>query len=118
LFAVYSLLGFNGLMSKYNLKRIDLHVPQYKTDATITVEEGHSSGEPHLIVKYKDGGYEGKKEFAAAIPDDWTVQDLAELIFLPVKPRAERNWPAWEVSARDYGSPSLFRFWKGEKATG
>ena len=37
-------------MSKYNLKRIDLYVPQYDTDATITVHENHSSGVPHLVV--------------------------------------------------------------------
>jgi hypothetical protein len=46
---------------------------------------------------------------------DWTDQDLAELIFLPLKPRADRNWPAWEIPAADHASPHLFRFWKGEK---
>jgi hypothetical protein len=102
-------------MAKYNLKRIDLYVPQYDTDATITVDENHSSGVPHLVVNYKKAGSHGHKQVAAAIPADWTDQDLAELIFLPMKPRTDRNWPAWEVPAADHASFSLFRFWKGEK---
>jgi hypothetical protein len=102
-------------MAEYNLKRIDLYVPQYGTDATITIDENHSSGVPHLVVKYKKGGYKGQEEVAAAIPTDWTDQDLAELIFLPIEPRADRNWPAWEIPAADFASPYLFRFWKGEK---
>ena len=100
---------------KYNLKRIDLYVPQYETDATITVDENHSSSVPHLVVNYKKAGSHGHKQVASAIPPDWTDQDLAELIFLPLQPRNDRNWPAWEIPAADYGSFSLFRFWKGEK---
>ncbi len=101
-------------MAKYNLKRIDLYVPQYETDASIYIEEAHPSGQPHLIVKYKKAGYKGVKDFASAIPTDWTDQDLAELIFLPMKPSSERNWPSWEVPAADFAAFSLFRFWKGE----
>jgi hypothetical protein len=104
-----------GTMPKYNMKRIDLYVPQYDTDATITIDENHASGQPHLVVKYKKGGYEEQKDIAAAIPADWTDQDLAELIFLPVIQRPHRNWPAWEIPAADHSSPCLFRFWKGEK---
>jgi hypothetical protein len=104
-----------GKMAKYNLKRIDLYVPQYRTNATITIDENYSSGQPHLVVRYEKGGYKGQKDVAAAIPPDWTDQDLAELIFLPLKPRADRNWPAWEIPAADHASPHLFRFWKGEK---
>jgi hypothetical protein len=102
-------------MPKYNLKRIDLYVPQYDTDATITVDENHSSGEPHLVVNYKKAGSHGHKQVDCAIPPDWTDQDLAELIFLPVRSGGDRNWPAWEIPAADFGSFSLFRFWKGEK---
>ena len=102
-------------MAKYNLKRIDLYVPQYDTDATITVDENHSSGVPHLVVNYKKAGSHGHKQVAASIPADWTDQDLAELISLPMKPRTDRNWPAWEIPAADHASPFLFRFWKGEK---
>lgn len=101
-------------MTKYNLRRIDLYCPQYETDAVITVDEGHPSGQPHLAVRYKEGGYEGDEEFASAIPADWTDQDLGEVIFLQINPRPGRNWPTWEVAARDYGSASLFRWWKGE----
>src|SRR6478736_5521769 len=102
-------------MSKYNLKRIDLYVPQYDTDATITVDENHSSGVPHLVVYYKKAGSHGPKQVAAAIPAAWTDPALAELISLPMKPRTDRNWPAWEVPAAYHESFSLFRFWKGEK---
>ena len=102
-------------MAKYNLKRIDLYVPQYRTNAIITIDENYSSGQPHLVVRYEKGGYKGQKDVAAAIPPDWTDQDLAELIFLPLKPRADRNWPAWEIPAADHASSQLFRFWKGEK---
>ena len=101
-------------MAKYNLQRIDLYVPQYDTDATITVDENHPSGTPHLTVKYKKGGYKGQEQVAAAIPPDWTDQDLAELISLPI-PGTGRSWPAWEIPAADHASPYLFRFWKGEK---
>jgi hypothetical protein len=66
-------------MAKYNLKRIDLHVPQYDTDATITVDENYSSGQPHLVTTYKKVPPHGHKEVAVAIPADWTDQDLAEL---------------------------------------
>ena len=102
-------------MAKYNLKLIDLYVPQYDSDATITVDENHSSGEPHLIVNYKKAGSHGHKQVAAAIPADWTDQDLAELISLPPRMGTGRDWPAWEIPASDFASSSLFRFWKGEK---
>jgi hypothetical protein len=102
-------------MAKYNLQRIDLYVPQYDTDATISINESHSSGTPHLAVEYTKGGHEGRKEFAAEIPADWNDEDLAELISLPMQQRKDRNWPAWEIPTRDGGSSSLYRFWKGEK---
>ena len=102
-------------MAKYNLHRIDLYVPQYDTDATITVDERHSSGQPHLVINYKKAGSHGHKQVAYAIPADWTDQDLAELIFLPPRMGTGRDWRAWEIPAADYAAFSLFRFWKGEK---
>jgi hypothetical protein len=108
--------GWEERMAKYNLQRIDLHVPQYGTDATIRVDETRSSGTPHLVTTYKKAPPHGHKEVAAAIPTDWTDRDLADLIFLPLKPRTTRNWPSWEIPAADYASPHLYRFWKGEKA--
>jgi hypothetical protein len=102
-------------MAKYNLKRIDLHVPQYGTDATIAVDEKHSSGQPHLVTTYKKVPPHGHKKVAIAIPPDWTDQDLAELISLRLQMGTGRDWPAWEIPASDHGAFSLFRFWKGEK---
>jgi hypothetical protein len=102
-------------MAKYNLQRIDLYVPQYGTDAIMMVDENHQSGEPHLVTTYKNIPAHGQKEVAAAIPPDWTDQDLAELIFLPLRMGTGRDWPAWEIPAADHGSLSLFRFWKGEQ---
>jgi hypothetical protein len=104
-------------MSKHHLKRIDLYVPQYNTDATITIDEGHPSGEQHLVTTYEkvDNIHHGHKKVAAAIPADWTDQDLAEMIFLPPRIGTGRDWPAWEIPASDYGSFLLFRFWRGEK---
>jgi hypothetical protein len=104
-------------MSKHLLKRIDLYVSQYKTDATISIDENHSSGTPHLVTKYKDAKniHHGHSQVAAAIPDDWTDRDILEMISLPPRTGTGRDWPAWEIAASDYASFSLFRFWKGEK---
>jgi hypothetical protein len=103
-------------MKTRKLKSIELYCPEYKTNATISVVEKHPpTGTPHLVVNYESGGHEGKGVFAAGIPDDWGDDDLVELIFLPIAERKDRNWPAWEVPSRDWGSPRLFRFWKGEK---
>ena len=41
--------------------------PQYKTEAKLFIEDEHPSGLRQLVVQY-----EGRPEFAAAIPDDWT----------------------------------------------
>lgn len=94
------------------LKRIEVHCPEYETTATIRINDAHSSGTDHLEVDYRspDHGH-----FTIAIPDDWTDQDLLELIFLPPHEPGKRNWPAWEIPAYDFVSSSLFRFWKGEK---
>ena len=94
------------------LKRIEVHCPEYETTATIRINDAHSSGTDHLEVDYRspDHGH-----FTIAIPDDWTDQDLLELIFLPPRDPGKRNWPAWEIPAYDFVSSRLFRFWKGEK---
>jgi hypothetical protein len=97
-----------------NLKRIDLYCPQYKTDATIRIVENHPPSEkPHIVVEYEKGGHEGRKDFAATIPAYWGDADLAKLIFLPLPERKDRNWPAWEIPARDHGESELFKFWEG-----
>jgi hypothetical protein len=99
-----------------NLHRIDLYCPQYKTHATILIDENHGSGGPYLVAHYEKGGLKGQMQFAAAIPAHWGDNDLVELIFLPAEKRENANWPTWEVSAREHGSSTLFKFWKVQKA--
>ncbi|MCA1474782.1 hypothetical protein [Bradyrhizobium sp. NBAIM08] len=102
-------------MARFNLKEIKLFVPEYATEATIRVNEGHSSGKPHLETTYAKAPTGGQKNVAAAIPDDWTDSDLLELLSQPHRNGTGRDWPAWEIPASDHASPWLFRFWKGEK---
>jgi len=98
-----------------NLRRIDLYCPEYKTDATLLIDEDHESGQPHLLVHYEKGGLKGQMQFAAAIPAHWSDNDLLALIFLPLDKRQGRDWPTWEVPARYFASTTLFKFWKGRK---
>ena len=93
------------------LKRIEVYCPEYETTATIRINDAHSSGTDHLEVDYRSPDH---SHFTIAIPDDWTDQDLLELIFLPPRDAGKRNWPAWEIPAYDFVSSRLFRFWKGE----
>jgi hypothetical protein len=87
---------------------------QYKTDAKFYIDDAHPSGHRQLVVLYEKGGYQGRPEFEAGIPDDWSSKDVEELLLWPMKdPNAP--WPAWEVAARGHGSPVLFRWWAGEK---
>ena len=94
------------------LKRIEVHCPEYETTATIRINDAHSSGTDHLEVDYRSPDH---NHFTIAIPDDWTDQDLLELVFLPPRDPGKQNWPAWEIPAYDFVSSRLFRFWKGEK---
>jgi hypothetical protein len=94
------------------LKRIELYCPEYNTTAAIRINDAHSSGTDRLEVDYRSPDH---SHFTIAIPDDWTDQDLLELIFLPPRDEGPRNWPAWEIPAYQFVSSRLFRFWKGEK---
>jgi len=94
------------------LKRIEVNCPEYKTTATIRINDAHSSGTDHLEVDYRSPDH---SHFTIAIPDDWTDEDLLELIFLTPRDPGPHNWPAWEIPAYDFMSFRLFRFWKGEK---
>ena len=94
------------------LKRIEVYCPEYETTATIRINDAHSSGTDHLEVDYRSPEH---SHFTIAIPDDWTDQDLLELIFLPPRDAGKQNWPAWEIPAYNFVSSRLFRFWKGEK---
>ena len=78
------------------LKRIEVYCPEYETTATIRINDAHSSGTDHLEVDYRSPEH---SHFTTAIPDDWTDQDLLELIFLPPRDPGKQNWPAWEIPA-------------------
>ena len=97
-----------------NLHRIDLYCPQYKTHATILIDENHGSGGPYLVAHYEKGGLKGQMQFAAAIPAHWGDNDLAELIFLPAEKRENPNWPTWEVPAASMDPPRS-QFLEGSK---
>jgi hypothetical protein len=85
------------------LKRIEVYCPEYETTAMIRINDGHASGTDHLEVDYRSPDH---SHFTIAIPDDWTDQDLLELIFLPPRNAGRRNWPAWEIPAYDFVSAS------------
>jgi len=95
------------------LRRIDLYCPEYRTDATLLIDEGHGSGQPHLVVHYEKGGLKGQMQFAAVILAHWSDSDLLALIFLGK--RHGQPWPTWAVPARHLESATLFKFWKGRK---
>ena|SRR5438093_1567325 len=100
------------------------HCTQYKTEAKFYIDEAHLSGERLLVVQYGEGYsgrndlpiIDGHRQFEAGIPDDWSEQDVQDLILWPMKDPAA-PYPAWEVPARAHASPTLFRWWAGEKGT-
>jgi hypothetical protein len=86
---------------------------RYQTDAKFYIDETHPSGYRHLVVIYEKGGYRGDQKFTAGIPEDWTDQDVQNLILWTMKdPKAP--YPAWEVPARVFASPMLFQWWKAK----
>jgi hypothetical protein len=98
-----------------NLKLVcSLYCRPYRTDARIYIED-LPSGARQLVAQYDRGGYGGEAEFIAEIPADWTQAEIVnELILSPMKNR-KAPYPSWEVPTRGFGSPVLFRFWKGER---
>jgi len=88
------------------------HCTQYNTEARFYIDASGSKRD--LVVRYENGGYQGAPEFATGIPDTWTEQDITDLLLWPMK-EPDAPYPAWEVSARVHGSPTLFRWWAGEK---
>jgi hypothetical protein len=86
---------------------------QYKTEATFYIEPAKPPALRRLVVQYEDTQHMPypTSEFAASIPDDWTMDFLIENFLLwPMKPQAP--YPRWEVPARAHGSPMLFAFWE------
>ena len=86
---------------------------QYQTNAEFFIQDQHPSGLRHLVVPHEEGGYDDRPSFAVGIPADWTEKDVLDLL-LPMKD-PNREYPAWEIPSRAYGSPMLFRWWDGEK---
>ncbi len=55
--------------------------PQYDTEARFYID-APEGGQRHLVVHYEKGGYRGAPKFAVAIPDDWSEQDVLDLILM------------------------------------
>jgi hypothetical protein len=81
----------------------------YQSDAKFYIDEAHASGSRHLVVVYQAGG---RADFLAGIPDEWTEQQVQDLILWPMKDPSAA-YPPWEVPARVFGSSMLYEFWKG-----
>jgi hypothetical protein len=77
------------------------HCPQYNTEAKFYIDAAHKSGKRHLVVHYEKGGHNGAPEFVAGIPDDWSEENVIDLILRPLED-ANAQFPAWEVPARAY----------------
>jgi hypothetical protein len=87
---------------------------QYKTEATFYIEPAKPPALRRLVVLYADTQHMpySTSEFAAGIPDDWTVDYVIENFLLWPMEHPEAPYPRWEVPLRAYGSPMLFSFWK------
>jgi hypothetical protein len=90
----------------------------YMTNAEFFLRPPNAlGGVRHLVVRYEEGGRNDKPDFASGIPDDWSEEDVLELIrygrSIPTRSNAtstgKEEWPAWEVPARVYGSPTLIK---------
>jgi hypothetical protein len=81
---------------------------QYQSQAKFYIDEAHTSGLRHLVVVYENGD----PDFLTGIPAGWADENVQDLIFWPMK-NPNSPYPAWEVPARAYGSPTLYSWWKG-----
>ena len=81
---------------------------QYQSQAQFYIDETHASGLRHLVVVYENGD----PDFLTGIPAGWADENVQDLIFWPMK-NPNSPYPAWEVPARAYGSPTLYAWWKG-----
>ncbi len=90
---------------------------QYQTEVQFYIDEAHASGKRHLVARYEKPPENlfGRDTFMAGIPDNWREEDVIDLILWPMKDDSNAPYPAWEVPARAYNSPTLFRWWAGEK---
>jgi hypothetical protein len=102
----------------------------YSCEADVYIED--LGEERQLVVQYGPG-YSGQyvhkapslggpacagdcaSAFGALIPDDMCETEIInDWLLWPMNPKAP--YPKWEVPARAYGSDTLFRWWRGEKA--
>jgi|ERR1700687_188191 hypothetical protein len=86
---------------------------QYQSEAKFYIDEAHASGLRHLVVVYDEGGYGDDPDFLAGIPDEWTEEKVLDLI---LRSKKDGQYPAWEVPARAFGSPMLYKYWQGSPA--
>ena len=80
---------------------------QYQSQASFYIDEAHASGLRHLVVVYENSD----SEFLAGIPDKWTEEAVQDFVFWPMK-KKNSPYPAWEVPARAYGSPTIYAWWR------
>ena len=60
-----------------NLKLIaSLRCSEYQTGATCFIDSAVPSGRRRLVVHCDNGGYAGRREFTASIPDGWSERTL------------------------------------------
>jgi hypothetical protein len=76
---------------------------EYTRSTILKMGPGAKEGETYLpdLPKSKEGNY----DFAAAIPADWTEDDV--LRFLSIGEMFETYYPVWEMPARRKGEPVL-----------
>ena len=86
---------------------LSVYVPRYKTYARLLIDHQHPSLKRHLVVQYAKAKH---GEFSAGIPDNWSEADVINLAFWQLK-NSKAPYPAWEVPARAFGRPELFRWW-------
>src|SRR5438874_7557675 len=103
---VLSALGVGGkpnMRDVSTLKPIgSAHCPQYNTEAKFYIDAAHKLGKRHLVVHYDKGGHNGAPEFVAGIPDDWSEENVIDLILRPLED-ANAQYPAWEWSRHRHG---------------
>jgi hypothetical protein len=89
------------------------YCPEYRTEAKLFVHHMPRSRLRRLVVHYAKGGLEGRPEFTATVPANWSDQDILDLLERPMPPRGK--YPAWEIPARLFFSPRLFKWWAGQR---
>src|SRR5947208_16596156 len=78
------------------------HCPEYNTEAKFYIDVANKLGKRHLVVHYEKGGHNGAPEFVAGIPDDWSEENVIDLILRPLE-AANAHYPAWAWSLRRRG---------------